>query len=123
MNYRQRHCKLSTDLDCLQMYQRKRQFELSVKVFGTLICIQFIDCKFIINIMCCQIIIIFCTIILYEMLASVRVKNMNFHKNPQAIDNFYRTVLDSFVITLYALTSIMLSMCHWISNIFLIMYP
>lgn len=73
--------------------------------------------------MYCQIIIIFCTIILYEMLASVRVKNMNFHKNPQAIDNFYRTVHDSFVITLYALTSIMLSMCHWISNIFLIMYP
>lgn len=59
--------------------------------------------------MCCQVMIVFCTIILYEMLASVRVKNMNFNKNPQAIDNFYRTVHGSFVITLYALTNIMLS--------------
>ena len=46
--------------------------------------------------MCCQVMIVFCTIILYEMLASVRDKNMNFHKNPQAIDNFYRTVHGSF---------------------------
>lgn len=59
--------------------------------------------------MCCQVMIIFSTIILYEMLASVRVKNTNFRKNPQAIDNFYRTVHDSFVITFHALTSIMLS--------------